>query len=205
MVITFKQYIQLIIIAVIITVIDCNVLLQTCNKDLRRFCRSALQSCLIGRDPGSTNHYTRPGTCINCPLHQAWIQYLATYPKLISYPMPSKLACCLPQKQLQNYGSGISDPPPKYSKNLCCNSGKDLAISLAKNTKRCEYTVDLQKHIILSEHFFLTKQDMNRETVLFWTDSWQNAEMQTEFYKKKKFESQEQASSNFSYPWIINY
>ena len=67
----------------------------------------------LGQEPVSMVHYTRPGTCINHPLHQAWIQYQVVHPKLISSTMPCKLACCLPRKYLQNHGSSISGPSPK--------------------------------------------------------------------------------------------
>ena len=50
-------------------------------------------STTLGLEPVSIIHYTRPGTCINCPLHYAWIKYQAAHPELISYIMPCKLAC----------------------------------------------------------------------------------------------------------------
>ena len=40
----------------------------------------------------------RSGTCINRPLHKAWIQYQAAHPKLTSHTTSCKLACHLAQK-----------------------------------------------------------------------------------------------------------
>ena len=56
--------------------------------------------------------YYRSGTCFNHPRHWTWIQYQAANPKLRSYYTPFKLACCLPQKQLQNHESSIKWPSP---------------------------------------------------------------------------------------------
>ena len=94
---------------------------QSCNEDLRRLWRSPLQSIYYGQEPVSIVHYTRPRTCINRPLHLAWIQYQAAQPKLISYTMPCKLACHLPWKNLQNH-IPYQWHPPKSLKNLRCNS-----------------------------------------------------------------------------------
>ena len=80
---------------------------QSCNKDLRRFWRRVYDrlgtyiyqtTITLGQEPLSIIHYTRPGTCIICPLHWAWIQYQAAHLKLIGYTMPCKLACCLTRK-----------------------------------------------------------------------------------------------------------
>ena len=94
---------------------------RVATKIFEGFEKVLFKEFIKGWEPVSTVHYTRPGTCINRPLHQAWIQYQAAHPKLISYTTLCKLACCLPQKQLQNHGSSIS-PPPKSSKNIRCNS-----------------------------------------------------------------------------------
>ena len=50
-----------------------------------------------GLESLSSVHYTRPGTCINRPLHLAWIQYQIAHPQLRSYTMPC-LTLFLPQK-----------------------------------------------------------------------------------------------------------
>ena len=95
---------------------------RVATKIFKGFGEAIFKEFIIGREPASTGHYTRPGTCINRLLHQTWIQYQVAQPKLISYPTPCKLACRLPQTQLQNHGSSTSGPPPKSSKILCCNS-----------------------------------------------------------------------------------
>ena len=70
-------------------------LLQSCNEDSQKIFWGV-----------TVNNLSQVGTCINRPLHQAWIQYQAAHPKLRSYSMP--MACCLIQKQQQNHQSSIS-------------------------------------------------------------------------------------------------
>ena len=101
----------------------------------------ALNKAFIrGREPLLIVHYTRPGTCINRPLHQAWIQYQAAHPKLISYTTPCKLACCLPRKQLHNHESSIGGSPPKSSKILRCNSAPKCQIKLTVIISGCSFS-----------------------------------------------------------------
>ena len=47
--------------------------------------------------------------------------------------MPCKLACRLPQKELQDHGSSISGPPQKSSKNLRCNSVEEEEEALSES------------------------------------------------------------------------
>ena len=76
----------------------CIVKIRVATKIFEGFGEALFKEFIIGREPVSTIHYTRPGTCINHPIQLAWIQYQAAHPKLISYTMPCKLACCLPRK-----------------------------------------------------------------------------------------------------------
>ena len=71
---------------------------RVATKIFEGFGKALFKEFIIGREPVSTIHCTRPGTCINCPLHWAWIQYQAAHPKLFSYPMPCKLVCRFPRK-----------------------------------------------------------------------------------------------------------
>ena len=75
-----------------------NVQSRVALKIFEGFQEALFKEFIMGREPVSIVHYTRPGTCINHSLHEAWIQYQAAHPKLISYATPCKLACCLPQK-----------------------------------------------------------------------------------------------------------
>ena len=67
---------------------------QSCNGD---FGEALFKQFIMDLEPVSIVHYTMPGTCINHPLHRAWIQYQAAHSKLVSYPTPFKLAIRLPQ------------------------------------------------------------------------------------------------------------
>ena len=75
---------------------DINVQSSVASKILEGFGEVLCKEFILGRKPVSTVHFTRPGTCINHPLHLAWIQYQAAHPKLISSTTPCKLACHLP-------------------------------------------------------------------------------------------------------------
>ena len=117
---------------------------RVATKIFEGFEEALFMEFIKGREPVSNVHYTRPGTCINRPLHQAWIQYQAGHPKLFSYPTPCKLACHLPRKQLQNHGSSISGPPENSSKNLRCNSGQGHAVD--RNISRSHSYANKSKH-----------------------------------------------------------
>ena len=73
-----------------------NVQSRVATKIFEGFGEALFKEFIVGREPISTVHYTRSGTCINRPLHFAWIQYQAAHPKLISCTTPCKLACRLP-------------------------------------------------------------------------------------------------------------
>ena len=58
---------------------------RVATKIFKGFGEALFKEFIMGREPVSIVHYTRPGTCINRPLHLAWIQYQAAHPKVISY------------------------------------------------------------------------------------------------------------------------
>ena len=61
---------------------------RVATKIFEGFGEALFKDFIMGRELVSSVHYTRPGTCINRPLHYAWIQYQAAHPKLICYKMP---------------------------------------------------------------------------------------------------------------------
>ena len=69
-----------------VTISDCRGRVAT--KIFEGFGEALFKEFIKGREPVSSVHYTRPGACINRPLHSAWIQYQVAQPKLISYTTP---------------------------------------------------------------------------------------------------------------------
>ena len=88
---------------------------RVATKIFEGFWGMLCEEFIIARKPVSIVLYTRPGTCINRPLHWAWIQYQAAHPERRGYTTPCKLACFYPKSS-----SKISLPLYNWSLN-CCN------------------------------------------------------------------------------------